>query len=77
MKLTHIDVSGAHSLEVTISLGALNSEPSYLNYEISEGDGIKIFATFDKGSRNIVANIAPPEDHGGAGIQTLVNTFHK
>ena len=55
-----IDVSGASNpVGITGSFGALNSEPAFNNYEASAGDGIKIFATLDGGTRTLIGAFAP------------------
>ncbi|MEM9797746.1 MAG: ExeM/NucH family extracellular endonuclease [Pseudomonadota bacterium] len=60
-----IDLTGYSDPGVTIALGALNSEPSFQNYEAADGDGIRIFATLDGGARVQIGAFLPPE--GGAG----------
>ena len=58
-----LDISGATGLEATIALGALNSAPTFNNYE--GDDGIQIFATIDAGTPMLIGEFAPPA--GGPG----------
>jgi len=55
-----IDISTFAIPEVGISLGALNSEPDFDNYEAADGDGIEIYATVDAGARTLVGAFKPP-----------------
>lgn len=57
-----VDISGQSNLNLTLAIGALNSEPSFENYEAADGDGIRIFATIDGGTRTLIAEFAPEDD---------------
>ena len=60
-----IDISGQSGLVVAIGLGALNSEPSFQNYENADNDGVRVYATIDAGGRTLIGAFLPPA--GGAG----------
>lgn len=61
-----IDITGRSNLQVIVSLGALDSEPAFDNYEAVDGDGIEIFASVDLQPAVLIGRFAPPE-LGGAG----------
>jgi hypothetical protein len=65
-----INILGASNLEVSVSLGAFNSEPEFNEYEAADGDGIQIFATIDGGMRTLIARFAPPAMGGGGAANT-------
>ena len=67
--IPNIDISTLDLPSLTVSLGALNNAPNFLNYEAADGDGIQIFATVDEGPRTLIAEFAPPE--GGPGDLSL------
>lgn len=54
-----IDISGFTNLVTRVSLGALNSEPDFNNYEAADGDGIRIFASIDSASFVLIGEFAP------------------
>ena len=59
-----INIAGGDNVAVTVALGALASEPDFQNYEAAAGDGIKIFATVDGGTRTLIGAFAPSDDAG-------------
>ena len=67
--IPNIDIGALDLPSLTVSLGALDSAPNFLNYEAADGDGIRIFATVDGGARTLIAEFAPPA--GGAGDLSL------
>ena len=60
-----IDISTFATPVVGLSLGALDSEPNFDNYEAADGDGIEIYATVDGGARTLIGAFAPPALGGG------------
>lgn len=52
-----IDIAGRSNLAVSGLFGALNSEPSFFNYE--GGDGIEVYATIDAGARTLIGAFRP------------------
>ena len=59
-----IGVAGFTDLQVTVSLGALDSEPVFSNFEISQGDGIEIIVSLDGGADTIIGKFSPPDPSG-------------
>ena len=49
IEIFDIDISGQTDLALTGLFGALNAEPSYHNYEVSQGDGIEVLVAVDSG----------------------------
>ncbi|MCB1750220.1 MAG: PEP-CTERM sorting domain-containing protein [Gammaproteobacteria bacterium] len=74
--LTGINVAGFTGLQVTISLGALNSEPAFNNFEQADGDGIKIFVRLDGGADTLIGQFAPPATNGNSGDLYLDTDFN-
>ena len=63
ISLNPISITGQTDIAVTVAAGALSSEnadPAFENYEVANGDGIKIYATIDGGSRDLIGAFAPP-----------------
>lgn len=52
-----IDISGLSDISMIVSLGALNSEPDFTNYEA--GNGVRIFAEIDGGGAQLIGEFAP------------------
>ena len=57
--ISGIDISGQSNISVVGSFGALNSEPNFNNYESSQGDGFKIYASIDGAGRTLIGEFAP------------------
>jgi len=57
--LSGIPVEGLAEIQLLISLGALDREPEFFNYDVSDGDGIEIFASLDGNNRFLVGRFAP------------------
>ncbi|MEL6477685.1 MAG: ExeM/NucH family extracellular endonuclease [Pseudomonadota bacterium] len=79
--IPNVDISSLGAPIVTLSLGALDGEPAFSNYEGE--DGIDIFATVDSGARTLIGSFAPDADGGdllqdtdldGAGDGTALTT---
>jgi hypothetical protein len=49
IEISDIDISGQTDLTLTGLFGALDAEPSYHNYEVSQGDGIEVLVAVDGG----------------------------
>jgi hypothetical protein len=54
-----INISGSVDLAARILFGALNSEPTFNNYEASAGDGIEIFSDIDGGGPVLIGAFKP------------------
>ncbi|MDP0490184.1 MAG: PEP-CTERM sorting domain-containing protein [Verrucomicrobiota bacterium JB023] len=59
VSIPNIDITDLADLTLTVSLGALNSEPGFNNYESLDDDGLRIYATVDSGARTLVGEFAP------------------
>ena len=69
--MTGISVAGFTGLQVTISLGALDSERiGFENFELADGDGIKIFVKLDGGADTLIGQFSPPS----TGVNGTANT---
>ncbi|ANT62694.1 hypothetical protein AYJ57_20175 [Salipiger sp. CCB-MM3] len=66
--IADISIAGQAEPVLIASFGALDSEPSFSNYEA--GDGIQIFASVDGGERVLIGAFAPPEDGGDLRLDT-------
>ena len=74
--MTGTNIDGFTGLQVTISLGALNSEPSFNNFELADGDGIKIFVKLDGGADTLIGQFAPPSTNNNSGDLYLDTDFN-
>ena len=59
--INDIDIANGEELFTTISIGALASEPNFFNYDVSDNDGIEIFATVDGDDRALIGSFAPSQ----------------
>lgn len=67
-------ISGFPTIRVTASLGALNSEPGFFNFESSQDDGLTIVAVVDGSPTPIAAFIPTDNDGDGDGGDLVLDS---
>ena len=65
--IPNLNIEGVRDGRVYLALGARDDQAND-TYELSEGDGIKIFATVDGGTRTLIGEFAPPSVGNAGGI---------
>lgn len=60
-----IDITGRTNIVVGALFGALDSEPTFQNFDASDADGIEVYVAVDGGARTLIGAFKPPADGDG------------